>query len=794
MNTKDLKAAPARPRRRLVLQLGAAAGALVVGWSVLPARSRLGSRELLQGEGATGLNGWIRVEADGRVGLVMPRSEMGQGVHHTLALLAAEEMDLRPDQIVLLPAAPLSLYGNVAVLTASLPVTPRDDEPGARPLWVRGSRWMLGKVARELGIHMTGGSASIADAWEPVRLAAATARAQLLGAAALQWRLPVDELEVREGVVRHASGVSAPYLDLVRAAAGLPPGDVRLKAPSQWRLLGKPVPRRDLPPKVDGRAGFGIDARPPGLLFASLRMSPFLEGVPGRLANADAVRQRPGVLRLSTLRPVGGAPGAVAVVARSSWHAREAARALEIDWPLPPRVRHAGELPDSARIAADLAGRARAALDHDGGFAFVDQGRPAAEESAARDRSARVVEALYEAPYLAHMTLEPPNATAQWHAGEGRLELWAPTQVPDLALQAAARALGIDPARVTLHVTLLGGGFGRRLEVDVVVQAALLALECGGAPVQLLWPREEDLAHDVYRPAGACALRATLTADGGLHSLRVASAGDAVTPRWAQRNAPLLATPVDTPDKTTVEGLFDHPYAVAHQRIAHVATRSGVPVGFWRSVGHSHNAFFMEGFIDEVAAAAGQDPVAWRLARLDGLPRHAAVLRLVADRAGWSVPLAADPAGPRARGVALHESFGSIVAAVLELQWRRDEASPRVTRVVLAADVGTVLQPDGVRQQLEGSVIFALGAALRHGITVREGAVTARNLPDQPLPRLAECPRIETHLVPSTAEPTGIGEPGVPVIAPALASALAALSGRRLRRLPLDLASLPRPA
>ena len=387
------------------------------------------------------------------------------------------------------------------------------------------------------------------------------------------------------------------------------------------------------------------------------------------------------------------------------------------------------------------------------------------------------VEVLYCVSYLAHAAMEPINCTAR--VADGRVELWAPTQVPSFARAIAARVAGVPESNVTLHVTYLGGGFGRRLEVDAIGQAVRVALETGGRPVQLLWPREEDLTHDFYRPAGAALMQAGLDAQGRVQALKITSAGDAITPRFMERNAPGLAGPLDLPDKTASEGLFDLPYDVPHQRIAHVATRSGVPVGNWRSVGHSHNAFFSESFVDELAHAAGRDPVAFRLSMLEGLPRHAAVLKLVAEKAGWGAPL---PAGT-ARGVALHESFGSIVAQVVEASLA--DGRPIVRRIVCAADVGTVVHPGIVVQQMESAIVFGLSAALYGRVDIVASVVQQTNFPNHPILTMAQTPRIETYLVASTNAPGGVGEPGTPPVAPALANALFALTGRRLRELPL---------
>jgi len=756
-------------RRRFLLSAAGVAGALVVGWGLLPPRRRLG-RALAQADaaGRLALNGWIRIAPDGQVVLAMPRSEMGQGVHTALAMLVAEELDVALESVALVDAGADAIYGNVAAVVGALPVQPREAEPGQETRGVRLGRWVAAKLARELGLSITGGSASVADAWEPLRLAAATARAQLLGAASLAWRLPVDELMVAGGVVSHAgSGQRAHYGELVRRAVATPPGAVQPKSPEQWRLVGRPAPRIDVPAKVDGTARFGLDVRLPGMVWAVVRHCPMLGGSVGAFDPAPALRL-PGVERVVHLGPLAGSTPALAVVGRSTWHARRGADALVVDWRPPPAVSL-----DSARILDTLAATARSAAAEDGGFVFHREGEP--DEALAR--AARRIEALYRAPYLAHAAMEPIGCTAR--VADGRVELWAATQSPSFARAIAARVAGVPEARVELHVTYLGGGFGRRLESDAIGQAVRVALECGGRPVQLVWPREEDLTHDFYRPAGAAVLQAGLDEQGRVLALKVTSAGDAIVPRFLERNAPALAAAWDLPDRTASEGLFDLPYAVPHRRIAHVATKSGVPVGNWRSVGHSHNAFFGECFMDELAHAAGRDPLAFRLELLEGLPRHAAVLRLAAERAGWGTPA---PAGT-ARGLALHESFGSIVAQVVEL--RLADGRPSVRRVVCAADVGTVLNPGIVAQQMEGAIVFALTAALYGRIDIVGSAVQQRNFPDHPLLTLAQTPRIETHLVASTNPPGGVGEPGVPPLAPALANALFALTGRRVRELPL---------
>jgi isoquinoline 1-oxidoreductase beta subunit len=497
----------------------------------------------------------------------------------------------------------------------------------------------------------------------------------------------------------------------------------------------------------------------------------------------------PGVVRVVAVPPMAGSQPAYAVVARTTWHALRAARALQVAWQPP-----ANGGVDSAAITRELARQAQEAHASQGGFAFAEAG----DAKAALATSGKRIQAVYTAPYLAHATLEPQTCTAQ--VRDGQVTVWAPTQLPSHARAAAARAAGVKPEAVTVHVTYLGGGFGRRLDVDFVAQATRVAAECGGAPVQLVWSREEDTTHDFYRPASAAVMEAGLDANGRPTALAITHAEDALYARWLERIEPeragalelinrtafldsrLLAAlrhPQDAPDKAASEGLFTHPYAFAAQRLAHVATRSGVPIGPWRAVGHSQHAFFIESFIDELAHAAQADPVAFRLSLLGGLPRHAAVLRRAAEAAGWGQPL---PAG-RARGVALHESVGSIVAQVAEVE--KGETGPRVRRVVCAIDCGTVINPGQVARQMESAVIFGLTAALYGRIDIRAGRVQQQNFPDYPLLTLADTPVIDTYFIDSEAPPGGVGEAGLPPIAPAVGNAWFALTGERKRELPL---------
>ena len=506
-----------------------------------------------------------------------------------------------------------------------------------------------------------------------------------------------------------------------------------------------------------------MDVRLPNMLFASVVQVPQMGG---SLVNFDAKEAlaMPGVVKCVQLASHAGSAPGFAVVAKTTWHAKQAADKVKAQW-----AQRAEGAIDTQRIEAQLFEK----LKTEKGFAFYEKGDADKAESSA----ARTIQAQYKGPYLAHATMEPMNCTAQFKGG--LLEIWAPTQVPGLARAAAAKVADVSEDKVKLNVTLLGGGFGRRLEADVVAQATQLAMALDGAPVQLVWSREEDMTHDFYRPMHVAQLTAAINAKGEVESLRIKSAGDAISPRWMSRVLPALSGPIDAPDKTTAEGLFDLPYGFANQHMAHVSTRMGVPIGFWRSVGHSHNAFFSESFIDELAFETKQDPVAFRLSLLTQAPRHAAVLKLAAEKAKWGTALSSG----HAHGVALHESFGSIVAQVAEVSMK--EGVLRVHRVVCAIDCGTVVNPNTVAQQVESSVSFALSAALFGKIDIQEGVVQQTNFTNYPLVNLAQSPVVETWIMPSTQSPEGVGEPAVPPLAPAVANAMFKLTGQRVRSLPL---------
>jgi len=757
---------PSRGRRRFLLGGLAAGGALLVGWGFMPPRQRLRTASPLAVEaGAVALNGWVAIAADGTVSVVVPRSEMGQGVNTALPMLLAEELDAALDNVRISQAPIDKIFGNLTVLRENLPFHP-DDRGSIR----QGVQWVMGKVGRELGLMFTGGSTSVKDAWVPMREAGAVARAMLVRAAAEQWKLEASRLSTRDGFVLHPDGRRLGYGELAaraaRVGADIEAGDVRLKTPAEFRLIGRPVPRRDSPAKVNGSALFGIDARVPGMLYAAVRMAPV---VGAGVASFDAAKALalPGVVQVvdisSALPKFSGAGAGVAVVAKTWWQAKQAAASLPVEWSASPHADLSSEA-----IFAEFA----KLLDSESGFTYFESG------SQELRGSAKTIQAEYRAPFLAHATMEPINCTAQLK--DGKLKLWTSTQVPSVAVEVAARVAGVDRADVSLDLMLLGGGFGRRLETDMVAQAAAIAKALSGPlsgrPVQLIWTREDDIGHDVYRPQALARFTARLDAAGKVLAWDNKSVSGAIGHQYFPRN---LGLPGVGPDKTTAEGEYDMQYAIPNRRIAHVIADSAVPIGYWRSVGHSHNAFFKEGFLDEVAHAAGKDPVQLRRELLREHPRHLAVLEAALAKAG------AAPDG-RAHGVAVHQSFGSIVAQVAEVSVI--EKRIRVHRVVCAVDCGIVVNPNILAQQVESAVVFGLSAALGGEITLKDGRVQQSNFGDYPVLRMIDAPLVETVIVPSMEPPEGMGEPATPPVAPAVAGAVFKLTGQRLRSLPLRLA------
>jgi isoquinoline 1-oxidoreductase beta subunit len=584
-----------------------------------------------------------------------------------------------------------------------------------------------------IGEQLTGGSTGIRAAWESLRRSCATARERLIAVAAERWDVKRSECCAERGeVVHHCSGRRAPYAAIAAAARPVRSRSVKLKTPGEFRLIGRSQPRLELPDLALGRALFTLDLTRPSALDAVLARCPSFGGRVGRF-DASAARRVPGVVEVVEVE------GAVAVLAESVPAALAGRDALTIEWDLSGACRL-----DSEAIRERLA----AALERHG---TRSRSRGDAERVLAHAR--HVVEAQYETPYLAHATMEPMSCIAE--VTDDSCDVWTGTQAQARAQKAAMDITGLPRERVRVHTTYLGGGFGRRLETDYVAEAVRLA-KVLRRPVRVLRTRADDMQHDFYRPANVTSLRAALDARG-----RIAA--------WLQRIAgPELAL-----------GEVDLPYAIGNLREVHIEEDPGIPTGPWRSVGASQNAFAVECFVDELAAAAREDPLAFRLGALEHAPRHRGVLELAAARAGWHDPL---PRG-RGRGIAVYHSYGSWVAQVAEVVAEDDVW--RVERVVCAADCGIVVNPDAVAAQMEGAIVFGLSAALHGEISLRDGAVVQSGFDDYPILRMRDTPDIEVHLVPSRADPGGVGEPGVPPVAPAVANALFAATGKRIRRLPL---------
>jgi len=753
-------------RRTFLLgSVGVAAGALVVGWSALPPRQRLvASDPLAARPGETALNGYVKIAADNTVTVMMCRAEMGQGVHTGLAMLVAEEMDADWRDIRVANAPLDGIYNNVESVVGDLPFRP-DDDSVVKELTV----WLARKLARDFGTTMTGGSTTLNDLWDPMREAGACARAMLVGAAAQRWSVKADECRVEKGKVLHGAGHVASFGALAVAAAQQPlPRKTVLKEREKFRLIGKPLPRLEAQSKMDGSAQFGIDVKPDGLLYASIAMCPTPGGTV-RAFDGSVAAAMPGVYRVFHVDAYNGGTGGVAVIANDMFLAMNALDVLKIHW---------NDGPTKGLNNAEVEQRLSHALDDGDGHAWYRHG----DVDKALSRAAQKITGEYYAPYLAHAALEPVNCTAQ--VKDGKATVWAATQVPAVARMHVARLLGVSTDRVDLQQQLIGGAFGRRLEVDFIAQAVAIAREAEGHPVQTLWTRPQDMRHDFYRPACLSRFKAGIDDNGQLVAWHNTSVSQSVVSRWLQRNygIPDLGLNID---KTVSEGAFDQPYEMPNVWIGQRTIELPMPVGFMRSVGHSHQAFFVESFIDEVALAARKDPVAFRANLLTQHPRHLAVLRKAADMSHWHTPHVWTENGVRhARGVALHEAFGSIVAQVADVSMEAGNAF-KVNRVYCAIDCGLPVNPNLIRQQVEGGIIFGLSAALKEEITLQDGAVVQALYSQFDVIRFDDCPDIVVEIMPSTGHPQGVGESSVPPVAPAVANALFALTGKRLRALPL---------
>jgi isoquinoline 1-oxidoreductase beta subunit len=673
-------------------------GGLALGMH-LPANGQSGPAEI---------NAWVVVQPSEQVFIRYARSEMGQGSMTSAAQLVAEELECD--------------WRRVRVEYADA-----NEQLTRKRIW---------------GSMASAGSRTIRDSQEMLRTAGATAREMLIAAAAQGWGIPAGECRAAGGVITHPpSGRRTTFGRVAAAAAKLPvPKQVTLKEPAAWKLAGKPIARVDIPDIVTGVARYGIDIQLAGMVYAAIAQSPVLGGKV-RSVDEAPVRGRPGVLRVLALGDF------VAVVADNWWRAAEAVRALPIVWESGGNDGLSSERLQGLLREGFNAGAAASVVRNEG------------EPEAAFGEAERVVEAEYAAPFLAHATLEPPSCTAV--VKDGQVDVWTSTQDAEATHAAAAEAAGVAPEKAYVHRTHSGGGFGRRLAQDYTRQAVAIAKAMGGMPVKMIWSREEDLRHDLYRPASLIRLKARLDEAGypTAFQCRVAS--------------PSLK------DVNAAGGLADQPYWIPHQRIEHAARETPVPVGYWRGVAHSQNPFARECFIDELAQAARSDPLQYRLRLLPAAAKERAVLQAAAKAAGWD----AAPSPPLHRGLAVSEAFGSYTAAVAELTVKAKKIDLR--RLVIAIDPGHVVNPDNVVAQMQGAAAFMLSALFWGEITVKDGRVEQSNFHDHRLLKLSEMPPIEVLLVPSGGFWGGVGEAGVAVVGPAVANALFAATGERIRSLPL---------
>ena len=662
-------------------------------------------------------NAWIRIGSDNTITILSAHSEMGQGVYTSMPTLVAEELEVDLSKVHVEIAPPGEVYINAM-----------------------------------LGGQITGGSTSVREGYDKLRTAGAQGRTMLVQAAADRWGVSPADCRAKNGMVLGPSGKQVSYGQVADAASKLPvPKDVKLKDPKDFRYIGKATQRLDTPSKVNGTATFGIDVKLPDMLYASLAQCPVIGG---KVASFDAAKASgmPGVKHVVQITD------GVAVVATSWWQAKTARDALAITWD-----EGAGKSIDSAGVSSALvaaAGKPGATIKK---VADVAQGMTGA---------AKTIEASYELPFLAHAPMEPMNFTAD--VRKDSCLLIGPTQFQQAAAGVAAEITGLKPDQITVKTTFLGGGFGRRIDVDYIRQAVEIS-KAVGAPVKLLWTREDDMTHDFYRPASLHQLSGALDAQGKPIVIKFRLTSPSVTARLFP---PVVKDGID-PFMTEAAVV---PYDIQHQLAEAVIHDSGLRVGYWRSVSHALNSFANESFMDEMALAAGKDPYQFRRTLLGNQPRYTRVLDLAAEKAGWGKPL---PAG-HSQGIALMEGYGTYMAQVAEVSVT--DGTINVHRVVVAVDLGSMVNPNIVRQQLESSIIFGLSAVLYGEITVKDGRVQQTNFNNYPVVRMPQSPVIDMHIVASTEKPGGIGEPATALIGPTVANAVFAATGKRLRKLPLRLA------
>ena len=666
---------------------------------------------------------WLEVRPDETVVVTVSKSEMGQGIYTSLPMIVADELDADWKRVELAVAPAADAYKD--------------------PVW---------------GSQSTGGSSSIRHMYGPLRKAGAAAREMLAAAAARKWKVPVSECVAELGTIRHRKSKKAlSYGKLTQAAAGLPvPQEPGLKKESQFRYIGKDIPRLDMHDKVNGTAKFGIDSFVPGMLYAAVSRPTALGATLGS-ANKDAALAVPGV---KAVVPVNGSLAVCAVTPEAAWKGRDALKAV---W-----SQGASPAMSNATLEQDFTGRLG-----EKGIIAKNEG----DANAAIDKAATKLEGVYVLPYLSHATMEPMNCTADVRSD--RCEIWVPTQNQTGTLAAAGKITGLKPEQITVHTTYLGGGFGRRFERDFVEEAVTISKALSN-PVKLIWKREEDMQNDFYRPMNATRMRASVAADGTVsawsHTIVCPSIFARVFPGSMKNGI----------DNAAVEGVADMEYEIPNLHVEYVRHDTVVPVGFWRSVGSSHNAFTVESFIDELAHAAGKDPLAFRLSMLKKHARAAKVLEVAAEKAGWGKPL---PAG-RARGIAYSLSFGTYVAEVAEVSVDKQSGVITVHKVTCAVDCGSVVNPAIVKDQMMGGIMMGLSAGLKEKIEIANGGIRSANFGDYELLRMSAAPEVEVHIVVSNEALGGIGEPGVPPLAPAVANALFAATGARIRTLPMNPAAV----
>jgi len=664
------------------------------------------------------LNAWVRISVDDTVTLLIDKSEMGQGVVTSLSMLLAEELECDWKKIKTEFAPAAPAYFN--------------------PLF---------------GLQGTGGSTSVRASWGPLTKAGAAAREMLIAAAAKQWYVEPSACHAENGAVVHnATGKRLTYGSLVGEAAQRPiPQNPALKDPKDYKYIGKPLKRLDTPAKITGKANFGIDVRLPNIQHAVVARCPVFGG---KVKSFDATKAK----AVRGVKQVVQISSGVAVVADNTWSAMEGRRALEIEW---------DEGPNAAVSSASIRKLYLENAEKTGAIARKDGDAESALSSAAKK-----VEAVYEVPFLAHATMEPMNCAAD--VRPDGCDIYAPTQFQTFNQMAGAKITGLKPEQIRIHTQFLGGGFGRRAEQDFIAEAVEIS-KAAGAPVQVTWSREDDMQHDFYRPAVYCKLIGGLDADGWPVALK----SRIVCPSIMSRFFP--GSVKNGIDDSSVEGQANSKYAIPNFLVEYVLTETGIPVGFWRSVGNSQNGYITECFIEELAKAAEKDSFEFRRKLLENAPRHRGVLELAAQKAGWGTPL---PAG-RTRGIAVVESFGSFVAEVAEVSFNKGSGEVRVHRVVCAVDCGRHVNPDIIAAQMESGIVFGLTAALKGQITINKGRVEQSNFNDYDMLRLNEMPKVEVHIVPSNEAPGGIGEPGTPPIAPAVCNAIFAATSKPIRRLPI---------